>query len=96
MALDTGRSMSEPIATVVAPGGELTLKLRSDRPGVQVYNSVWTNVPVPGLGGKHYGKHAGFCLEDQAFADAVRNPHFPNVIYSPDRAYSHWCEFEIA
>jgi aldose 1-epimerase len=53
-------------------------------------------VPVPGLYGKRYGKHSGFCLEDQAFADAVHNPHFPNVIYSPDRPYSHWCEFEIA
>ena len=33
---------------------------------------------------------------DQAYADAVHNPHFPNVIYSPERPYSHWCEFEIA
>ena len=53
-------------------------------------------MPVPGLGGRTYGKHAGFCLEDQSPADAVNNPHFPNVIHSPDRPYSHWCEFEIA
>lgn len=96
MVLDTGRNHADPIATVVGPDQALTLKLWSDRPGVQVYNGVWTDIPVPGLGGKHYGKHAGFCLEDQAFADAVHNPHFPNVIYSPDRPYSHWCEFEIA
>ena len=94
--LDTGRNHADPIATVVGPDQALTLKLWSDRPGVQVYNGVWTDIPVPGLNGKHYGKHAGFCLEDQAFADAVHNPHFPNVIYSPDRPYSHWCEFEIA
>lgn len=96
MVLDTGRNHADPIATVVGPDKALTLKLWSDRPGVQVYNGVWTDIPVPGLGGKHYGKHAGFCLEDQAFADAVHNPHFPNVIYSPERPYSHWCEFEIA
>ena len=96
MVLDTGRNHADPIATVVGPDQALTLKLWSDRPGVQVYNGVWTDIPVPGLNGKHYGKHAGFCLEDQAFADAVHNPHFPNVIYSPDRPYSHWCEFEIA
>jgi len=96
MALDTGRKLADPIATVVSPDKDLTLKLWSDRPGVQVYNGVWTDVPVPGLGGKRYGKHSGFCLEDQAFADAVHNPHFPNVIYSPERSYSHWCEFEIA
>lgn len=96
LVLDTGRSVNEPIATAVSPDKDLTLKLWSDRPGVQVYNSVWTDIPVPGLGGKSYKKHAGFCLEDQAFADAVHNPHFPNVIYSPDRPYSHFCEFEIA
>lgn len=96
MVLDTGRKASEPIATVVSPEKDLTLKLWTDRPGVQVYNGVWTDIPVPGLNGKHYGKHSGFCLEDQAFADAVHNPHFPNVIYSPERPYSHWCEFEIA
>jgi aldose 1-epimerase len=96
MVLDTGRNHADPIATVTGPDGALTLKLWTDRPGVQVYNGVWTDIPVPGLGGKHYGKHAGFCLEDQAFADAVHNPHFPNVIYSPERPYSHWCEIEIA
>ena len=96
MALDTGRNFSDPIATVISPDQDLTLKLWSDRPGVQVYNGVWTESAVPGLGGTSYQKHSGFCLEDQAFADAVHNPHFPNVIYSPDRSYSHWCEFEIA
>ncbi|MHA6299580.1 aldose epimerase family protein [Devosia sp. CAU 1758] len=95
MVLDTGRKLSDPFATVVSPDKDLTLKLWSDRPGVQVYNGVWTDVQVPGLGGKTYGKHAGFCLEDQSFADAVHNPHFPNVIYSPERPYSHWCEIEI-
>jgi aldose 1-epimerase len=96
MALDTGRKTSELIAAVVSPDRDLTLKLWSDRPGVQVYNSVWTDVKVPGLNGKTYGKHAGFCLEDQSFADAVHNPHFPNIIHSPERPYSHWCEIEIA
>ena len=96
LVLDTGRKQADPIATVIGPDQALTLKLWSDRPGVQVYNGVWTDIPVPGLGGKSYKKHAGFCLEDQAFADAVHNPHFPNVIYSPERPYSHWCEIEIA
>ena len=95
-ALDTGRKHADPIATVVGPDKALTLKLWSDRPGVQVYNGVWTDIPVPGLDGKTYKKHAGFCLEDQSFADAVHNPHFPNVIHSPERPYRHWCDIEIA
>ncbi|KKB10796.1 aldose epimerase [Devosia geojensis] len=96
MVLDTGRSHEDPVATVRGPDGALTLKLWTDRPGLQVYNSVWTDIPVPGLNGKRYGKHAGFCLEDQSFADAVHNPHFPNIIHSPERPYSHWCDIEIA
>lgn len=96
MVLDTGRDPSQPIATVKGPDGALTLRLWSDRPGLQFYNGVWTDVPVPGLEGKRYGKHAGFCLEDQCLADAVHNPHFPNIIHTPDRPYRHWCEFEIA
>lgn len=96
LVLDAGRRTSEPVASVVSPDKDLTLTLWTDRPGLQVYNGVWTDIPVPGLEGRHYGKNSGFCLEDQAFADAVHNPHFPNVIYSPDRPYSHWCEFEIA
>ena len=96
VALDQGRSPSQPVATVNGPDGALTLKLWTDRPGLQVYNGVWTDIAVPGLSGKTYKKHAGLCLEDQAFADALHNPHFPNVIYGPDRPYSHWCDIEIA
>lgn len=96
LVLDNGRDIAQPVATVVAPDGKLTLRLRTDRPGLQVYNSVTTDVPVPGLGGRTYGRHCGFCLEDQAFPDAVHNPHFPSIWHSPSRPYTHWCEFEIA
>jgi len=51
---------------------------------------------VPGLGGKSYKKNCGFCLEDQAFPDAVNHPQFPSIIVTPDKPYSHWCEVEIA
>lgn len=95
LVLDCGRDLSQPVATVTSPEADLALKLWSDRPGLQVYNGVMTNVQVPGLGGRRYPKHSGFCLEDQALADAVHHPHFPNIIYSPDRPYSHWCEIEI-
>lgn len=96
LVLDAGRRNAEAVATVVSPERDLTLKLWTDRPGVQLYNGVWTKVAVPGLGGKRYGKSSGFCLEDQMLSDALHNPHFPNIIYSPDRPYSHWSEFEIA
>lgn len=96
LVLATGRNHAEPVATVVSPDRALTLKLWTDRPALQLYNSVWSNVAVPGLGGRRYGKHSGFCLEDQMYPDALHHAHFPSIIVSPDRPYSHWCEFEIA
>lgn len=96
LVLDQGRDFNEPIATVSAPDKSLTLKLWSDQPGLQFYNAVYTDVQMMGLGGKHYRHFSGFCLEDQAFPDAVHHPHFPSIWYSPERPYSHWCEFEIA
>jgi aldose 1-epimerase len=95
LVLDQGRDLGDPVATVKGPDGALTLQLWTDRPGLQFYNGVYTDIPVPGLGGKHYGNHSGFCLEDQAFPDAVHHSHFPSVWHTPDRPYSHWCEIEI-
>jgi aldose 1-epimerase len=94
--LDAGRDPADPVAVVTGPDGALTLKLWTDRPGVQFYNAATTNVAVPGLGGRRYGRHSGFCLEDQAFPDAMHHPHFPSIVITPEKPYSHWCEFEIA
>jgi aldose 1-epimerase len=97
LVLDTGRDLAEPLATVKGPDGALTLKLRSDQPAVQLYNSINmpAELPVPGLGGKRYGRYAGLCLEDQMYPGALNQPHFPSIICSPDEPYYHWCEIEI-
>ena len=94
--LAAGRDTAKPIAIAKGEDGALTLKLFSDRPGLQFYNGVWTDVSVPGHGGRIYGKNSGLCFEDQMFPDALNNRHFPNIIATPDRPYHHWSEFEIA
>ncbi|MEO6014629.1 MAG: aldose epimerase family protein [Devosia sp.] len=96
LVLDADRDFKDPIATVKSPDGDLTLKLWSDRPGLQFYDAIYTDVPVPGLGGKRYGQYSGFCLEDQSFPDTPHHKHFPSILITPDKPYSHWCEFEIA
>jgi aldose 1-epimerase len=57
MVLDQGRDLKAPVAVVQSPERDLTLKLWTDRPGLQFYNGVYTDIPVPGLSGKHYGNH---------------------------------------
>ncbi len=94
--LDAGRDPADPVAVVTAPDGSLTLRQWTDRPGLQFYNGVTTDVPVPGLAGRRYGRYSGFCLEDQSFPDAPHHPHFPAIVITPQRPYAHWSEFEIA
>lgn len=96
LVLATGRDLQKPVARVTAPDGALALKLFTDRPGLQFYNAVTTNCPVPGLAGKTYGNYAGLCLEDQAFPGALAHAHFPSIIITPDKPYRHHCAIEIA
>lgn len=94
--LDRSRDATAPAAVLEAPDGSLTLKLWTDRPGVQVYNGAKVNVGAPGLGGARYGAFAGLCLEDQDFPDAPNHAHFPNTILRPGSAYARTCVIEIA
>src|SRR5690606_27531072 len=96
LCLRDGRDISAPAAIVTAPEEDLQLQLWTDQPGVQFYDGVWTDVSVPGLGGRKYAKHSGLCLEDQAWPDAVHHANFPSIIYGPNRDYQHRCEIEIA
>jgi len=93
VVLNTERRFEDPVAVVTGPDKLLTLKLYTDRPGLQIYNSVTTEVSAEG---KHFGNHCGFCLEDQDLPDSVNHPHFPSIIYGPDRDYSHRVDIEIA
>ncbi|WP_309083890.1 aldose epimerase family protein [Chelativorans sp.] len=95
LVLDTGRDPMAPVAVVTAPDGSLTLRLKTDRPGLQVYTGDKMNVTVPGLGGRRYPRFGALCLEDQLFPDAVNHAHFPSPVIVPDRPYSHWCVIEI-
>lgn len=95
-ALATGRDASDPVAICTGEDKELTLKLWTDRPGLQLYNSVTTDIAPKGLGGKSYKPFCGVCFEDQMFPNAVNVPHFPDVICTPDEPYSHRCMIEIA
>lgn len=95
LVLATGRDPGTPAAIVRAPDEALTLTLFTDRPGVQLYNGVWTDIATQGHAGKTYGKFSGLCLEDQAFPDAVHHAHFPSIVITPDLPYRHRTEIEI-
>lgn len=94
--LPPDRDLEVPVAEVSSPDEVLRLRLWTDRPGLQLYNSPFVRHAAPGPGGRRFGSFSGFCLEDQALPDALANPHFPSIIHGPDRPYRHRCSIEIA
>ncbi len=70
-------------ATLKSLRNGLTMELWTTEPGVQFYAGHLLNVPVSGLDGAHYGRHAGLCLEPQRFPDSPNNAHFPRSVLEP-------------
>jgi aldose 1-epimerase len=87
LVLREGRNPELAAATVKGDKTGVTLKLWTDQPGLQVYNSVMAKDGVTGLSGTRYGKFTGLCLEAQHFPDAVNHPNFPPIIATPDHPY---------
>lgn len=83
------------IALVRSPVNGLSLGLFSTEPGVQFYDASKLDCPVPGLGGAHYGPHAGLCLEPQAFPDSPNRRHFTDCVLRPGGEYRHVSEFRF-
>ncbi|KAH7553380.1 hypothetical protein JRO89_XS12G0005000 [Xanthoceras sorbifolium] len=65
-----------------------TMELLTSAPGLQFYSSGLLK-EVKGKGGFVYRKHAGLCLETQAFPDSVNHPNFPSTIVNPGKTYKH-------
>mmetsp|Transcript_17774 Transcript_17774/g.53277 ORF Transcript_17774/g.53277 Transcript_17774/m.53277 type:complete len:421 (-) Transcript_17774:346-1608(-) len=70
------------------PSSGRTMQVLTTAPGMQFYSGNF----LDGVAGKNravYQKHAGLCLETQAFPDSVNQPTFPNVVIKPGEPYRH-------
>lgn len=84
-----------PVAEVTAPDG-MTLRLWTDRPGLQVYTSNTLaphGTPWPGV---PHGKFAGLCLEAQDFPNALNTQGFGAILCSSDKPYRQVTTIDIA
>jgi len=72
------RSMRSPAAVLSLAGGDTTLRLFTDAPGLQVYCGNWLSgcSSLPSKAGTPYSNYAGIALEPQAFPNAVNVPSF--------------------
>ena len=77
------RGPKQSVALVRSINSGVTMEVRTTEPGVQFYAGVYLDIPVPGLDGRVYGPFAGFCLETQAWPDAINHADFPKAVLRP-------------
>jgi aldose 1-epimerase len=92
----TVRDRVEFAAALEDSAGDCRMELWTTEPGLQLYDGYKLDIPVPGLGGRNYGPHAGVCLEPQRWPDATNHGGFPNVVLRPGETYSHVSEFRFS
>jgi aldose 1-epimerase len=83
-------------ATLMSIRSGLSMELWTTEPGVQFYDGHMLNIPVPGLGGAHYGARAALCLEPQRFPDGPNKAHFPACILKPGTVSRQFSELRFA
>jgi aldose 1-epimerase len=83
-------------ATLQSPESGISMELWTTEPGVQFYDGHLIDIPVPGLGGARYGRHAGLCLEPQRFPDGPNKAHFPACILEPGAVSRQISELRFA
>lgn len=77
----------ELVARACDPAGGVALEVLTDQPGVQLF-TPYDLCGLSGKGGAVYGSRAGFCLETQHFANAMRQPHFPSIVLHAGELYA--------
>lgn len=82
-------------ARLEAAEGRVAMEVWTTEPGLQFYDGWKLAVPVPGLGGRRYGAHAGLCLEPQIWPDAPNRPGFPSAILRPGENYRQVTELRF-
>jgi aldose 1-epimerase len=79
-----------PAARLSEPRSGRSLLIESDQPGLQFYSGNFLDGSATGKGGARYVRHAGLCLETQAYPNAINVPEWrEQVLVSPDKPYKH-------
>lgn len=87
----------EPAFAARLEGGDgaVAMDVWTTEPGLQFYDGWKLAVPVPGLGGRRYGAHAGLCLEPQIWPDAPNRRDFPSPLLLPGETYRQVTELRF-
>ncbi|MFB6291094.1 MAG: aldose epimerase family protein [Candidatus Bipolaricaulia bacterium] len=89
-ALTTDRTIGpEPDAKVYEPSSGITLRLKTNQPGLQLYTANLLEGNLKGKDGVRYGPRWGLCLEPQNFPDSPNHSNFPSAVVRPGKPYEH-------
>lgn len=80
------RRVVSEAAVAYSPDTKIRVTCCTDLPGVQVYTGNFLD-EKGGKYGLKWGKHQGFCLETQFFANSVNEPNFPSIILKSGDAF---------
>lgn len=75
-------------------GGGLCLECFTTQPGLQLYTANYMG-DTPGKDGAFYGSRSAFCLETQAWPDAVHHPDFPSAVLAAGESYHHTTAYRV-
>ena len=82
-------------AVAYSPDTGIRLRCFTDLPGIQVYTGNFLN-ESGGKYGLRWGKHQGFCLETQYFANSVNQPNFPTIVVKAGEAYKSCTIYSVS
>ena len=88
-------SLAASLSARIADDGSVAMDVYTTEPGLQFYDGNKLDVPVKGLDGRHYGPHAGLCLEPQRWPDSVHHPSFAGAILHPGEQYHQRSEYRL-
>jgi aldose 1-epimerase len=77
------------VAEVTSPSTGRRMLVETDQPGIQFYSGNFLDGTAIGRGGVQYERHAGLCLETQAWPDSPNRPGFPSSVLRPGETYHH-------
>ena len=73
-------------AMLYSPRSGVTMRMSTDRCGVQIYMARWLKAEPSGKS-RAYGPFAGICLETQAWPDAPHHRDFPSILLKAGDAF---------
>lgn len=79
-----------PHVSVKSSDGTIGLEMTTSLPAVVIYTYGW-----PVAEGRQIVPHGGFTLETQVLPDAMKYPHFGNIILKAGETFSSQTEFQV-